>query len=350
MKNSYRRKINSSITIMSIGVFVGFLYPLLSRELDDPYRVLNGILIGFLGSGFIVLNEVWIRRMVIRRLKFSNLIILKSLQYASFFILLITVIISLDRARRYQMGLLEYWQSNHFVQLVWYEDFFIIITYALVITVIFILVYLTSKKMGQGILWNFIIGRYHTPSSQERIFMYLDINNSTAIAEELGDVKYHLLLNQFFFDITDSIVLNYGRIYRYIGDEVIISWSLKNGLRKTNFLNAYLAAKHQIEKKSEEYQQTYGVVPNFSAAIHCGEVMIGELGEVKSEISYIGEVLQQTAAIEKACSTLGTPLLVSRKLFNLIPPLPELNIIGEHQVNTKSNGSIETVALAVAGK
>ena len=324
------------------------MYTVLSRELDDPNAVLNGIIIGFVGSGFIVMNEIWIRRMVIRRLKFSNLILLKSLQYVSFLILLVTMVISLDRSQRLGINLFEYWQSPEFSHFIWQEDFFIIITYTLVVTVIFILVYLVSRKMGQGVLWNFILGRYHNPRSQTRIFMYLDINNSTSIAEKLGDVKYHKLLNEFFYDITDSIILNYGIIYRYIGDEVIVSWSLKEGLKNANFLQAYISAKEQISRKAETYLKNYGVVPEFSAAINCGDVVIGELGEVKSEISYIGEVLQQTSVLEKACGQFSSELLISRKLFDLVQDLPDLKLTNNYTVEIRDSDPVEVVELATA--
>jgi adenylate cyclase len=348
MKVSDRRKIKSSITIISIGVIAGFMYPLMSRELYDPFKVLNGIIIGLLGSGFLVFNEIWLRRMVIRRLKFSYLILLKSLQYSTFFVFLITLVISLDRSRRFNMSLVEYWQSQEFAKLVWQEDFFIIITYALAVTVIFILVYLISRKMGQGVLWNFVIGKYHRPSAQTRIFMNIDLKNSTSIAERLGDVKYHLLLNEFFYDITDSIVLNYGRIYRYIGDEVIVSWNLRSGLKNSNFINTYLSAKEQIRNKAEEYRSKYGIVPDFSAAVHYGEVVIGELGEVKSEISYIGEVMHQTSSIEKACTEYSSELLISKELYEQLSENENLIFKGKRNVEVKGSEPVEVVELAVA--
>jgi len=59
--------------------------------------------------------------------------------------------------------------------------------------------------------------------------MFIDLNDSTTIAEKIGDIEYNKFLNNFFYDITDSIIENYGRIYRYVGDEVVVSWKLKKG-------------------------------------------------------------------------------------------------------------------------
>lgn len=39
-------------------------------------------------------------------------------------------------------------------------------------------------------MWNMITGRYHRPRKERRIYMFLDIKDSTALAERLGDEKH----------------------------------------------------------------------------------------------------------------------------------------------------------------
>ena len=53
-----------------------------------------------------------------------------------------------------------------------------------------------SDNLGQGILLNFLIGRYHRPREEERIFMFLDLRSSTTIAEKLGEEKYFNFIRQ----------------------------------------------------------------------------------------------------------------------------------------------------------
>ena len=48
-----------------------------------------------------------------------------------------------------------------------------------------------NNKFGQGVFWNILRGKYNTPREEQRIFMFLDLNASTTIAERLGDKKYH---------------------------------------------------------------------------------------------------------------------------------------------------------------
>lgn len=63
-----------------------------------------------------------------------------------------------------------------------------------------------NKKFGPGNLWNMIIGKYQKPQIEEKIFMFLDMKDSTRIAEDLGHKLYSRLLKQCFHDLTDIII------------------------------------------------------------------------------------------------------------------------------------------------
>lgn len=312
------KKAKDSIIIVCIGIILGLLYPLLSREYDDIGALTNGAVIGLIGSSFIVFNEIFYIRVFVRQMKFRTLVIYKSILYSVFFILIILIVVSSTRAIEQNKSLISYIGSSSFYDFIWHEDFNQIVIYALAITTIFIFVHQISKKMGSGILWNFISGNYHNPREEERIFMFMDLNNSTTLAEDLGDIEYNKLLNNFFFDITDSIITNYGEIYRYVGDEVVVSWKLKKGLKKAYCLRTFFQAKRAIHLNREKYLKSYGLVPSFSAGFHMGKVIVGEIGEIKSQISFIGNVMYETSEIEKSCRKHNAQSLISQTLLNLI--------------------------------
>jgi len=312
------KKVKDSMVIISIATAIGLLFPLLQREWNDIGRMINGLIIGIVGGGFIALNEIWYNRVVVRQMKFRTLLIYKSLVYSIFFVLFIILEISIQRAITNGMNIFEYFRSAKFYDFICNEDFYIMIIYALAGTTTFIFVYQISRKMGQGVLWNFISGKYHQAREEDRIFMFMDINESTALAENLGDIEYNNLLNDFFFDITDSILANYGKIYRYVGDEVVVSWKLKKGLPEAYFIRSFFDAKRAIHANRERYLQQYGVVPGFTAGFNYGKVIIGEIGEVKSQICFFGDVMYETTEIEKNCKTFKTDVLVSESLLNLV--------------------------------
>ena len=110
-----------------------------------------------------------------------------------------------------------------------------------------------NDQYGSGSL-SYLTGRYHKPRQEMRIFMFLDMRSSTAIAEQLGHVKYFQLLNELFTDITDPIVYSRGEIYQYVGDEISVSWTLRNGVRRQRCIRCFLDIRSKLKRRAQHYQ------------------------------------------------------------------------------------------------
>ena len=183
-----------------------------------------------------------------------------------------------------------------------------------------------SENLGQEVLSNFFTGKYHKPIVEERIFMFLDMKSSTTIAEKLGHVKYFEMLNAYYADLSDPVIQYSGEIYQYVGDEMIVSWKLKAGLANQNCLRCFFAMKEALGNQSAKYRANFDVLPTFKAGFHYGEVTTGEIGVIKKEIIFTGDVLNTTARIQGLCNTYGVDLLISGPLFK------QLNLDSEFQV------------------
>jgi adenylate cyclase len=175
-----------------------------------------------------------------------------------------------------------------------------------------------NDKFGQGVLWHIIRGRYQRPRTENRIFMMLDLQSSTTIAEKLGNEKYHDLLNDFFTDITNDIIYNRGEIYQYVGDQVVISWKMGVGVADNRCIECYFAMKKTIFQLAEKYKSKYGLVPDFKAGIHYGSVIAGEIGIIKRDITFSGDVMNTTSRIQSMCNELNVKILCSDKLLQLL--------------------------------
>lgn len=173
-----------------------------------------------------------------------------------------------------------------------------------------------NTKFGEGNIWNMIRGKYQTPKTEQRIFMFVDLNSSTTIAEKLGDEKYHQLLKEFFADITNPILDNKGEIYQYVGDEVVIAWKYENGIEHNRCIECFFDMKKEIQKHSAKYQTKYGLVPSFKAGIHCGKVVAGEVGIIKRDITFSGDVLNTTSRIQGKCKEFNVEIIASDDLIN----------------------------------
>jgi adenylate cyclase len=172
-----------------------------------------------------------------------------------------------------------------------------------------------NNKFGQGALGNIIRGKYNTPKEEKRIFMFLDLNSSTTIAERLGDEKYHELLKDFYSDITNPILDSNGEIYQYVGDEVIVAWKYEDGIKNNQCVQCFFDIKMHIEKMKDKYLNRYGLVPSFKAGVHCGKVVAGEVGIIKRDITYSGDVLNTTSRILTLCKEFNAEILSSAELI-----------------------------------
>ncbi|MFD2099604.1 adenylate/guanylate cyclase domain-containing protein [Flagellimonas iocasae] len=171
-----------------------------------------------------------------------------------------------------------------------------------------------NLMLGEGNLRKLIQGKFYTPREEERIFMFLDLHSSTQLAEQLGHVNYSLLIQDCFNDLGNAIANNRAEVYQYVGDEAVLTWTLKNGLKNENCLKAFYNFKLTLEKRRNYYEKKYGVLPFFKAGMHSGLVTVTEVGKYKKEIAYHGDTLNTTARIQGQCNILNSELLVSKTI------------------------------------
>lgn len=175
-----------------------------------------------------------------------------------------------------------------------------------------------NDKFGQGVLLNFLSGKYYHPREEERIYMFLDLKSSTTIAERIGNRRFFELLKEVYFDITEPILESLGEIYQYVGDEVVVTWPVDKGVQDNNCLACFFSIARKIDQKSKIFVEKYGVVPTFKAGVHIGRATVGEIGVIKKDIVYSGDVLNTTARIQGVCNYYQADLLISSDLLLLL--------------------------------
>ncbi len=102
-------------------------------------------------------------------------------------------------------------------------------------------------------------------------------------------MRVHRLLNRFVTDLTEPILSAHGEIYSYVGDELIATWRLDQGVAQARCIMACFNAFDAIARKASEYRREFGAAVNFRAGLHCGPVVTGEMGSVKTEIVFLGD-------------------------------------------------------------
>ena len=121
------------------------------------------------------------------------------------------------------------------------------VAYSLAISLALVALLELDRLLGRHVLWRLVTGRYHRPVIEDRAFLLLDLEGSSAIAETIGDERF--------------------------------------------------------------------------LALHAGSIAIGEVGDVRREIMFLGDTLNTAARIEQECRRLGRRALISGDLLaRLAPP------------------------------
>ncbi len=198
----------------------------------------------------------------------------------------------------------------------WWEDkqFIITIVYILLVSLVFSFIKIANEKFGKGIFLKMLIGRYKKPQEEKRIFMFLDLKSSTTIAETLGHFKYSQLIQDCFYDLNDIVPKYAAEIYQYVGDEAVLSWPYKKGLVNNNCVALFFMFQNILTQKAHYYKEKYGLVPEFKAGLHGGKLMVAEVGVVKKELAFHGDVINTSARIQGECNTYKVPILISEGL------------------------------------
>lgn len=287
-----------------------------TENYNFPYHLISNIGGAFLGGIFGASLIILYTNRILRKKSFLTYILLNSFSVLAVIILINIVISLVVLTIRFKGSLFSYEVLSNSMNFVFSLQGLKNLMVWFIVTLITIFILRVSEKYGPGVLEDIILGKYHKPVDEERIFMFLDIKSSTSIAEKLGHNLYFKLLNDFFADITDAIFYNKGEIYQYVGDEVVVSWKIKNGLQHNHCLYCFFEARKEIEKQTSKYLKRYSIVPQFKAGMHLGTATVGEIGVLKKEIAFSGDVLNTTSRIQNECNKYDKNLLISKELLN----------------------------------
>jgi adenylate cyclase len=305
----------------------------MKEYLNSWYIYLELVMGAILFGLFFSLIDVILNRTFIRKRSFGHIILFKTL----FYLLMVVIVFFLVFGTFFifRLGPLED-PENLFLML---TPKFLVSWMAYFIFTILLLNFIiqVSRKFGPGNLMNLITGKYHKPRDEYRIFLFLDLKGSTTIAENLGHTTYSRLLRNCYHDLTD-IVINYkADIYQYVGDEVVLSWRLKEDVQTFYSIDMYFAYKKKLEERRDFYMKKYNTLPEFKGGMDMGIVTVAEIGDIKREIAYHGDVLNTAARIQDQCKVLNKDLLISE---NVEEKLIKLNgykkeLIGEVNLRGK---------------
>lgn len=331
------RKLKAQNILIIIGI--GLCFGLLYNYLFYPHSLTEfleagsiSILLGF----FVGLLEEFVLTDVFRNKSFLAASAIRTILYSLLVSIILSLVLSIEISI---IGEISYKEAlfQYLIGPLFQRDFifsFVFIIFMLISLQVILLV-------GRANFIRLIIGLYHKPREISRIFMFVDLNNSTSIAEKLSNKVFSSFIRDFYYDISDAIIMFGGEIYQYVGDEIVVVWPIRN--KDSNCIKCFFKMQEIIDRKRSKYQSKYGVVPEFKAGIHGGKVIVTAVGKQKREIVYHGDVLNTTSRIEGKCNELRQKLLISEDILNHVNPNNEFTV--EKKGNIKLRGKTDKLSL-----
>ena len=303
----------------------------------SPFQFLESILFALIfGLLFIGVNE-FSEKIRIERFGFGRIILFKSLIYLVCFAITSFLVFNVS----YQLGA---YPDDLFDKLRWGGAFYIMLILIVMLTgfqiVLLNFLIQTIKKFGTNNILNFITGKYQRPVVEDRIFLFMDLKSSTAYAEKLGSIKYSQLVKDCFEEVNRLAETYRAEIYQYVGDEVVLTWKSKHAINTLDYIKVFFAFQNAVANRAEYYLARYGIVPQFKAGLNGGRVTVAEIGNIKRDIAYHGDVVNTTSRIQEICNQFNKRLLVSGDFVRRIESSGfngcEANFIGHLQLKGKA--------------
>ncbi|MGE0210920.1 MAG: adenylate/guanylate cyclase domain-containing protein [Parvibaculaceae bacterium] len=188
--------------------------------------------------------------------------------------------------------------------------------FSFIVTGLVLFVLQMRQLIGRRTFFNLLLGRYIRPVKEERIFVLFDLADSTSIAQRLGDEQFHALLSSVFAVADRTVEDHGGEVHAYVGDALIATWPLDDEASNGSSAEAVFAVRDALAARTPEFERKFGVRPVLRAAMHGGPVVVGECGDSKRQITYLGDALNVTARIEGLAKELGAGVLMSADLLS----------------------------------
>ena len=187
----------------------------------------------------------------------------------------------------------------------------------LLVFIITLLILEINEKYSPGVFSDIFLGKYLKPKEEKRIILFIDLKNSTPIAEQLGHTKYFYFIRDFIHHISLALLEYDGLIYQYVGDEIVVSW-LSNENNKQKCIQSVIRARRIIQKESDYYRRRYGMIPEYRIGVHLGLVTVGEIGIVKKDLTMSGDAMNTTARIRTMTGELNQKFIGSAEFVESV--------------------------------
>jgi adenylate cyclase len=168
----------------------------------------------------------------------------------------------------------------------------------------------------------------------EAVLWYCDLRGFTRASDRLPRDAIIALLNDYFTIMGGAVTGAGGEILKFMGDGMLAMLPIGSADERmavaARATEAAVAAQRMIAALNLMRVTVDEPSVRFGLALHVGEVMFGNIGaSARLDFTVIGPAVNHAARLEKLCSQLDRPIIVSAALAALLPER-EVVPLGRH--------------------
>ena len=140
------------------------------------------------------------------------------------------------------------------------------------------------------------------PEERPIAILFCDLRNFTRLSSNNASFDIAYMLNRFYTELGDPILMNNGIIYQYVGDEIIGVFGTAGGTRAKNSMDAIRAAmgmRYAIERLNKIELKDFEVKLDIGIGINYGLAYVGHLGHpTHRQFSVVGDPVNVASRIQ----------------------------------------------------
>ena len=150
------------------------------------------------------------------------------------------------------------------------EIFLSVFLYLILFSILLNMIKTIYDYLGPQAIIGALLGKYSQPVEEDLTFLFIDLQASTRIAEQLGHIQYSRFIESSFQLLTESIHQHNATLYQFVGDEAVLFWPARAAKETLAPLKLYFDFISKIDQQSSHFIRSFGEVQNFKADIHNG--------------------------------------------------------------------------------
>lgn len=159
--------------------------------------------------------------------------------------------------------------------------------------------------------------------SLNAVLMIADLSDFTSVSDIVSKEEMVSALNRYFDAMLAPVHAAGGQVLKFLGDGFLAIFPCEPGMERKTAGKALEAAKSALDAVGELAEIEADLerpAMGLNIALHLGEVMFGNVGSRhRLDFTVIGPTVNEASRMESLCRSLGTDLIMSESVAQLLP-------------------------------